>query len=156
MLSNVRRFIIHQSTLDAARSYLRPPGQRGHEAFVVFAGVASGVEAQVHTVIFPPQSPFRGPDGGVGVHVSGQTLFDLNRWAVQNRKLLLGQMHTHPGEAFHSETDDAFPLVSLPGAFSVVVPYFARSPIKLSACACYRSLDRRWRLVSAENLFLVV
>jgi hypothetical protein len=34
------------------------------------------------------------------------------------------QVHTHPREAFHSETDDNFPIVHTPGFLSLVIPDF--------------------------------
>jgi len=36
------------------------------------------------------------------------------------------QIHTHPGRAFHSPTDDAWPIVSQAGFVSVVIPNFAK------------------------------
>ena len=39
------------------------------------------------------------------------------------------QVHTHPGRAFHSATDDAFPIVHLPGFLSLVIPNFGLGPV---------------------------
>lgn len=36
------------------------------------------------------------------------------------------QVHTHGGKAFHSKTDDDFPIVGTPGFVSIVIPYFAQ------------------------------
>jgi hypothetical protein len=36
------------------------------------------------------------------------------------------QVHTHPGSAFHSPTDDAWPIVHTPGFSSLVIPNFAQ------------------------------
>lgn len=41
------------------------------------------------------------------------------------------QVHTHPGSAFHSDTDDAWPIVHLEGFLSLVIPDFAMGPITL-------------------------
>lgn len=38
------------------------------------------------------------------------------------------QIHTHPHEAFHSPTDDAFPIIHKPGFLSLVIPRFALGP----------------------------
>lgn len=38
------------------------------------------------------------------------------------------QVHTHPGRAFHSPTDDAWPIVHTPGFLSFVIPDFANGP----------------------------
>lgn len=39
------------------------------------------------------------------------------------------QIHTHPGRAFHSETDDAWPLIHTPGFLSLVIPHFATGEV---------------------------
>ena len=39
------------------------------------------------------------------------------------------QVHTHPGEAFHSPTDDAFPIIHTMGFLSLVIPNFASGPV---------------------------
>lgn len=39
------------------------------------------------------------------------------------------QVHTHPGAAFHSPTDDAYPLLFDPGFLSLVIPNFAMGPV---------------------------
>jgi hypothetical protein len=39
------------------------------------------------------------------------------------------QVHTHPGSAYHSATDDAYPIVHSPGFLSLVIPRFATGPV---------------------------
>lgn len=39
------------------------------------------------------------------------------------------QIHTHPEEAFHSETDDDYPIIHKPGFLSLVVPNFGLGPV---------------------------
>jgi hypothetical protein len=39
------------------------------------------------------------------------------------------QIHTHPGAAYHSGTDDAFPLIRSSGFLSLVIPRFAQGAI---------------------------
>lgn len=39
------------------------------------------------------------------------------------------QIHTHPGGAYHSATDDAYPVIHQPGFLSLVIPRFAQGPI---------------------------
>jgi hypothetical protein len=47
--------------------------------------------------------------------------FDLARQG----KSVVVQVHTHAGEAFHSSTDDRWPMVTTPGFLSLVLPHFA-------------------------------
>lgn len=46
------------------------------------------------------------------------------------RRTVRLQVHTHCYEAFHSATDDAWPLVTTPGFMSLVVPRFAEGPLR--------------------------
>ncbi|WP_051257175.1 Mov34/MPN/PAD-1 family protein [Brevundimonas aveniformis] len=39
------------------------------------------------------------------------------------------QIHTHPGAAYHSATDDAYPIVHQPGFLSLVIPRFATGTV---------------------------
>lgn len=130
-------------------SILREAGGFGEEAFVLWAGYfRADSEFLVTTAIHPEQEAMKSPIG-VGVYVDGEELFRINRWLFANEMVLLGQVHSHPTDAFHSDTDDRFPLVTAVGQFSVVVPSFARAPFTdLSRCAVFRLNSRgRWGAV---------
>src|SRR5260370_111004 len=67
-------------------------------------------------------------------HVGGFVLDDhwLNDFWCSLAQENLGvriQVHTHPGEAFHSPTDDAYPMIHTVGFLSLVIPNFALGPI---------------------------
>jgi hypothetical protein len=63
--------------------------------------------------------------------------------------LLIAQIHSHPSEAYHSETDDTYPIATTAGALSIVVPDFAIRPFRLNDCAVYRLLPKQgWVHVS--------
>jgi hypothetical protein len=42
-----------------------------------------------------------------------------------SKRSIKAQIHTHPAEAFHSATDDEWPIVSQAGFISIVIPDFA-------------------------------
>jgi len=42
-----------------------------------------------------------------------------------SKRSIKAQVHTHPEEAFHSATDDQWPIVSQSGFISIVIPNFA-------------------------------
>ena len=50
---------------------------------------------------------------------------------ARDRREIRVQIHTHKFRAFHSETDDDFPIVNTAGFLSLVVPRFATGPIGL-------------------------
>lgn len=94
-------------------------------------------------------------------HVGGFVLDDrwLNDFWFTLARENLGiriQVHTHPGKAFHSPTDDAFPIIHTTGFLSLVVPNFAFGPIGFEeAYLTEIQEDGRWRGVSiAEKLVL--
>lgn len=93
--------------------------------------------------------------GGVLVHDSWLTTFWRRLDAEQ-----LGvrvQVHTHPGKAYHSLTDDTWPTVSTPGFLSLVIPDFASGePSFDRAYLTELQLDGTWREVRAIPSRLLV
>jgi len=58
------------------------------------------------------------------------------------------QIHTHAFEAFHSETDDSFPLLSDVGFLSLVIPNFAKGAVGFDdAYLTEIQPDGRWQQV---------
>ena len=57
-------------------------------------------------------------------------LHQLHLDLYRQRRTLRAQVHTHRGRAFHSKTDDTFPAVNVAGFLSLVVPRFARPPVR--------------------------
>ena len=56
------------------------------------------------------------------------------------------QVHTHPGAAYHSATDDRFPLLTTPGFLSLVIPRFAMGKVALrDAFLAELGRDGAWR-----------
>jgi hypothetical protein len=62
------------------------------------------------------------------------------------------QVHTHPGEAFHSPTDDAFPLIHEVGFLSLVIPDFATGAVGFNhAYLTEIQPDGSWRQVNINS-----
>jgi hypothetical protein len=64
------------------------------------------------------------------------------------------QIHTHPDRAFHSATDDGWPIIHTPGFLSLVIPRFATGPVSfIAAYLAELQEDGTWREVPiAERL----
>jgi hypothetical protein len=125
-LAIARRFVIPRvSVLEPTVQALHDAGRAGNEAFAVWPGVVED-EATVRFTrcVIPEQTPQRTPHGLL-VTVGGAALNEINRDCYKRGELMAGQVHTHPTEAYHSDTDDHFPLVTLLGALSIVIPDFA-------------------------------
>lgn len=67
------------------------------------------------------------------------------------------QCHTHPGAAYHSATDDAFPILHTPGFLSLVIPRFATGPVGFDAAFLARIDEQgRWHEVGIADLLEIV
>lgn len=126
-LSDVTRFTVAEDVIAATLRVLSEAGHEEHEAFVLWGAVRDAGSRSVHirTAVTPAQHAEKTRDGLL-VTVPGTALFRVNKLLYERGEILVGQVHTHPGRAYHSDTDDAYPLVTLLGALSVVVPDFAR------------------------------
>jgi Prokaryotic homologs of the JAB domain len=122
---------------DEAQQHLRAVGRQGNEGFALWIGRRAGVEFRVDETIIPAQRGLR-TGSGVCVTVGSEELFRINRYLYDSGRQLVAQLHSHPTDAYHSETDDTFPIATTAGAFSLVIPDFAVRPFDLAECAVYR------------------
>ncbi len=136
-----------EETIDALRAF----GRRGNEGFALWVGTIADDRARIEQCLVPEQNSIRSEDG-VGYFIDSTTLFAINRYLSERRLRLIAQVHSHPTEAYHSSTDDAYAIVTAEGGFSLVVPYFARGPASIPAWAVYRLRQGRWTAVPADEV----
>ncbi|MBA3242579.1 MAG: Mov34/MPN/PAD-1 family protein [Acidobacteria bacterium] len=122
-----------------AQEHLASVGRQGHEGFALWVGVLEGEIFHVRRTVIPAQRGLRF-EQGVCVRVDGDELHRINVYLYQEGLRLMAQIHSHPTEAYHSETDDTYPIATTLGSLSLVVPDFARDPFSLARCAVYRLL----------------
>lgn len=91
------------------------------------------------------------------MYISGEELFKINKWLYENNQIIIAQVHSHPTHAFHSSTDDRFPMVTGVGQFSVVVPNFARGSLTdLTSTVLFRLNEQnRWVEVSRSDVLSI-
>ncbi len=126
-LSEVREFVVPLSLIDETLKPLQKAGRHGCEAFVLWGGnlVDHGTRFEFVSSYVPAQTCSRGPDGLLVV-VEGEALFRANQAFYRRGLTLACQVHSHPTDAYHSSTDDTFPLMTLIGGLSGVVPCFGQ------------------------------
>ena len=105
---------------------LRREGRDLVESTAYWAGSVSDDTAAITTLIVPI-----GP--GVRMHrlqvrVSDRVVAAIDAMLDPPYRVLLAQVHTHAGEAFHSAVDDAYGIDTF-GFISVVVPEFGRGDL---------------------------
>ena len=74
----------------------------------------------------------------------------------KEQRAIRAQIHTHPGLAFHSATDDQFPVVSQPGFISIVIPSFAMGKILDDIWVGKLETDGRWRAVALDEVIKII
>lgn len=96
---------------------LRESGQRGHEGIVYFAGLTDGATSVALYAVLPGAA-----STSASVDVSALELGKIIRSASEAGLQVVGQLHTHPGLAYHSPGDLTGMRIRFPGYFSIVVP----------------------------------
>jgi len=126
-------------------SHLRKVGIKSLEGVALWAGVATGESSfDVTTTIIPKQTSYN-HEHGLLYTVDGDELYKINVWLYQNKLTLISQIHSHPGAAYHSDTDDAFPIVAVNGGLSIVIPNFGFDDLSMDTWAVYRLIpDEGW------------
>jgi hypothetical protein len=143
-LSRVRNIAVPDQLLAETESALRGAGRREHELFVLWSGHLDGKVFRVRTSHVPEQFSYRTIDG-CGVRVEAEALHRLNVWLFEHAELLGVQVHSHPTEAYHSLTDDAYPIVTTEGGLSIVVADFCRDGLQAPTTAAYQLVAGVWR-----------
>lgn len=145
------RVRVPRHVLEDTKRALSDFGTRGYEGFVLWVGRMAGDVASVVDILVPPQEPLR-DERGVGYFVDGRVLLAVNQFLHARRLRLIAQVHSHPGEAYHSAADDRYAVVTREGGLSIVVPDFARGPASLGAWAVYRLTRGTWQRLSDREV----
>lgn len=151
-LAGVEEFIVPLELVDQTLDPLLRAGQQGYEAFVLWGGQVDDRRFEFTSAYFPEQTTSRGEEGLL-VYVEGEALFRVNRAFYEQGLILGGQVHSHPTAAYHSDTDDTYPLMTLIGGLSGVVPDFGDGGRdRLDEWAWYRLVGtHKWAPVGDET-----
>jgi hypothetical protein len=136
-LESVTRFVVPDVVIRETDAYLRAAGRTRSECFVLWSGVQERNTFHIRTGHLPRQTAYRLADG-LCVRVEGDELHRLNVWLFEHSESLAVQVHSHPTDAYHSETDDTYPIVTVRGGLSLVVPDFGRAGLLGNGVAYYR------------------
>jgi hypothetical protein len=142
-LERVRRFQIPKDIVASTERSLRRAGADGFESFVLWSGKLHSDVFEVRTAHVPQQRSYK-LRSGLCVRVEGEALHKLNVWLYEHAEMLGAQVHAHPTRAYHSETDDTFPIVTTFGGLSLVVPDFCRDGLFERSAAYRYTRSERW------------
>ena len=98
---------------------LRESVQKRHEGIVYFVGLTTGFTTLALSSMSPKVSATPG-----SVDVSAPELGKVSRFASLSGLQVVGQLHTHPRDAVHSDGDLVGMKIRHPGYCSIVVPNY--------------------------------
>jgi hypothetical protein len=128
-------------------AFLTDRGTVGAEGTGLVACRVDGRGGWVSTRFEAPDQRAHVSELGCSVEVTNAGKLQLIE-ALGPGEVYLVRVHSHPGRAFHSTTDDRNPALTHEGALSVVVPYFGLGLRRgLDACGVFRLEGGRWRLL---------
>ncbi|WP_372522448.1 Mov34/MPN/PAD-1 family protein [Sulfuricaulis sp.] len=149
----LRHITVKRATIDQMLETMREFGSHGWEVLVLWVGEIEPNTGKAHVIqAFVPKQKAISSEDGVGYFVNSETLFELNRNLSETGLRLIAQVHSHPREAYHSEADDRYAIVTVEGGLSLVVPDFGRAPPDPASWAVYRLHGRDWLEVSAREV----
>ncbi len=137
---------LEQEVLEDAFGHLRRCGAGRVECVVYLTGpvaapaLIDGLLQPVHTA------------GPGGYDVPSAAIGEVWRELLVRERSVRVQVHTHPGPAYHSPTDDSHALIHSVGFLSLVIPDFAMGDVGFDGAYLAELDDRgRWRPVQFEG-----
>ncbi len=113
-LLDITHFEVSRSIILKTEEALLEAGRKGYERFVFWSGIPDRDNFRVAVEHVPAQTGYK-LETGLCVKVEGVELNRLNRWLYENKQTLGVQIHAHAEHAYHSDTDDEFPIVTVLG-----------------------------------------
>jgi len=148
--TSISRVTIPGQLLQRSYCHFRERGDLGCEGVALWVGRQHDAQFDITELVIPEQTGVRSDDGLAYV-VKAEALHRLNVWLHQSDLRLVAQVHSHPTEAYHSDMDDSFPIMTTEGGFSIVVPDFGRGLPALTNCAVYRLSNHGWNELSTSE-----
>lgn len=150
--ATISRLVLPQPLARETTRFLQAVGAEGNEGRVYWLGeIESSLRARI-TEAFIPKQIARRSIFGVSVEVPQSAHVDLLEHLGPGL-FTLAKVHSHPGRAYLSDTDEENPHFRHDGAFSIIVPDFAQRGLDdLADCAVFRFSSREWRQLSSQDV----
>lgn len=136
-LADVEAVLVPRHVAAETQRFLQTVGRRGQEGLVLWVGKVVDKEFQVTQLLVPGQRGIRTADGVCAV-VDSDEMYQINVELYKSGLRLIAQIHSHPTDAYHSETDDEYAIANTIGCLSLVVPNFGTGDFNLANTAVYR------------------
>lgn len=126
------RFIMTEDCIVALSECLSQSEKRGHEGIAYLLGLTNARTSMAVAAIRPDAQTSRGH-----FHVDQIAMARIMRKASDAGLQIVGQVHTHPGDAYHSQGDIEGAKIAYTGFTSMVLPNYGRELPNLDGAAAY-------------------
>jgi proteasome lid subunit RPN8/RPN11 len=126
------RLILTQGCVIALRSCLEPEIRKGHEGISYLAGRSDGTTSLAVACMRPEAITTPG-----SFNVTAPSMARIVRTAVCQGLQVVGQVHTHPRLAYHSDGDEEGARIAYTGYVSIVLPDYGRRLPNLDKAAIF-------------------
>lgn len=131
-LANPYKIVITNGCVQALTTCLAPERKKRHEGIAYLFGQTDGEITLAVGAIRPEADTTRG-----SFYVPPQAMAKIVRSVCEMNLKVIGQIHTHPGEAYHSSGDDEGARIAYSGYTSIVLPEYGRYLPNLTGAAIY-------------------
>jgi proteasome lid subunit RPN8/RPN11 len=154
----IRRFCTPQHELSCSwllwRRLVKRLRQRGwsasRESGAFLLGYRKGGCARIVDFILYDDLDPHALDTGI-VRFDGRYFGDLWDLCKGRGLSVVADVHVHPGDPGQSDSDRAHPMISRAGHIALILPNFARSPVRTKTIGMYRYLgNKSWDAVPAR------
>jgi proteasome lid subunit RPN8/RPN11 len=121
-----------EASVLAMRDCMAQEIARGHEGIAYLFGQTNGATTVVVGAIRPEARTTVG-----SFNVTSVAMARVVRAATDAGLQVIGQIHTHPGQAYHSDGDEDGARIVYDGYVSIVVPEYGRRLPSLNGAAIY-------------------
>ncbi|MBA7512905.1 hypothetical protein ES705_04914 [subsurface metagenome] len=148
MMILINKIRIPYSIVEKTLEFFKEYGKHDLEACAIWVGEEHHDIFEIKEVWFPKQE-----NTMISYHIPDIDVHNINVKLNKNKYSAIAQLHTHPGDAFHSSVDDEYTILSLPGSFSIVIPDYGDIPIcAIDDWVVYRLLNGEWTLQTKNKV----
>lgn len=145
------KLLVTTDALDDLRAALVRSQQRGHEGIAYLLGRTDGAVTLAAAVFAPEARTTAG-----SFHVSPRSMVSCMQAAARFELQVVAQVHTHPGQAYHSDGDVEGAKIRYPGYASLVLPEYGRHLPSLAGAAGYLwQKTHGWIELSDDDIIII-
>lgn len=145
------KVLICEDVLTPLEEHLRTTGLAHREEAALLTGYILGKCVGLVTTVLLPYTESSSVGCILPMDVTVECMDRMNQYG----QIVLAQVHTHPGRAWHSDTDDHWAFTDSAGLFSIVIPAFGRFGLRRifgNGIAIYeREKSGDWSLLSPSE-----